>query len=229
MTARLRRDLAITAGALLLLLAWDWSGADLAAARLFGGPQGFTWRDTWWAARLLHDGGRLAAWGVLALLMVSALRTPQDARPGRAERWGWIGVMLTCVLLVPALKHVSATSCPWELAEFGGAARYVSHRAFGVFDGGPGHCFPSGHAVAAFAFFGAYFLWREHQPRRAHLWLAGVCVAGLLFGTAQLARGAHYPSHTLWSAWLCWALCVGAAAAQSARPSHARTPAQDPR
>ena len=62
MTPRRRRDLAITAGALLLLLTWDWSGADLAAARLFGGPQGFTWHDTWWAARLLHDGDRLAAW-----------------------------------------------------------------------------------------------------------------------------------------------------------------------
>jgi membrane-associated PAP2 superfamily phosphatase len=218
----LRRDLVVSAVALVLLLAWDLSGADLAVARLFANAQGFTWRDAWWAATLLHDGGRIGAWVVLAALIVGTLRTPKGAQPGRGERWFWIGVMLGCVLLVPALKRVSSTSCPWELAEFGGVARHVSHWAFGVRDGGPGHCFPSGHAVAAFGFFGTWFLWRDHDRGRARRWLAGVCAVGLLFGTAQLARGAHYPSHTLWSAWLCWVLCVAAAAAQSAR----RIPAQ---
>lgn len=37
-------------------------------------------------------------------------------------------------------------------------------------------------------------------------------VVGTLFGWAQMARGAHYPSHTLWSAWLCWLVCVLGAA-----------------
>ena len=89
-------------------------------------------------------------------------------------------------------------------------ARYVSHWQLGVPDGGAGHCFPSGHAVTAFAFLGLYFLWRGHNLPRARAWLATVAVVGRLFGAAQLARGAHYPSHTLWSAWLCWALCVAA-------------------
>ena len=31
-------------------------------------------------------------------------------------------------------------------------------------------------------------------------------MAGLLFGGAQTLRGAHYPSHSLWTAWLCWTL-----------------------
>ena len=128
--------------------------------------------------------------------------------PSRGERWRWIGVMLLCVVAVPAIKRFSATSCPWDLAEFGGVARYVSHWRLGLADGGGGHCFPSGHAVAAFAFFGLYFLWRDHDAQRARAWLAAVVVVGLLFGTAQLARGAHYPSHTLWSAWLCWTLCT---------------------
>ena len=35
---------------------------------------------------------------------------------------------------------------------------------------------------------------------------------GLLFGWARLARGAHFPSHTMWSAWLCWT--IGALAAK---------------
>ncbi len=205
-----RRDGVITACALLALLAWDFSGLDLVVARWFGDAQGFAWRDTWWAGSLLHGGGRMAAWVLLAVLVVSNWRTARDALPSRVERWRWLVVMMLSVLLVPAVKRISNTSCPWDLAEFGGVARYVSHWQFGVLDGGAGHCFPSGHAVAAFGFFGLYFLWRRHRPGVARLWLGVVLTAGLLFGGAQLARGAHYPSHTMWSAWLCWAVCVAA-------------------
>ena len=87
---------------------------------------------------------------------------------------------------------------------------HVSHWAWGVFDGGAGHCFPSGHAAGAFCFLSGYFLLRAHRPRLARVWLAGTLLAGVLFGLAQTLRGAHYPSHTLWSAWLCAALCVAA-------------------
>jgi len=146
-------------------------------------------------------------------MVLATLRAPRQgaAAPSRAERWHWIAVMLACVVAVPALKRFSATSCPWDLAEFGGVAAYVSHWRFGLPDGGPGHCFPSGHAVAAFAFFGLHFMWREHDPHQARTWLALVVAAGLVFGAAQLLRGAHYPSHTLWTAWLCWAIHVAAA------------------
>ena len=225
--SQLRRDLIVTLAALAALLAWDFSGGDLATARLFGNAQGFAAREAWWASRLLHDGGRLAAWLLLAVLVAGTLRVPKSGAttdPSRAERWSWISVIGLCVLAVPTLKRFSNTSCPWDLAEFGGVARYVSHWTLGVTDGGGGHCFPSGHAVAAFAFFGLYFLWRGHDLRRARLWLAAVLFFGLLFGGAQLARGAHYPSHTLWSAWLCWTLSVLAAPFISGRTMRAEPP-----
>jgi membrane-associated PAP2 superfamily phosphatase len=202
-----RFDLLVTWLALACLLAWDASGWDLALSHWYGTAAGFPWRDAWLTRSLLHDGGRLFAWGALGLLAVDACH-PLLPGPKRIERWHWIGVMLASALLVPSIKLVTTTSCPWELAEFGGVASYVSHWQIGVSDGGPGHCFPSGHAVAAFAFFGLYFLWREHRPRLARCFLAIVLLAGSLFGWAQLARGAHYFSHTLWSAWLCWTLCV---------------------
>jgi membrane-associated PAP2 superfamily phosphatase len=219
-TSPLARDLTLTLGCLALLLAWDSTGWDLAAARFFGNSRGFGLRDTWWASALLHDGGRALAWGLLGLLAVAAWRAPAQGTaglPGRAERWRWWGVMLVCAVAVPLLKRVSLTSCPWELAEFGGVAHYVSHWRWGFGDGGPGHCFPSGHAVAAFAFFGQYFLWRGHDAGRARWWLAGVLAAGALFGTAQMVRGAHYPSHTLWTAFSCWLICVAAAHFQALR------------
>ena len=205
-----RRDLLITVVALVALGIWDASGLDLPAARLFGSAQGFGLRDNWWTARLLHEGGRAAAWVTMGMVVLSLWRTPTLAQPSRAARAAWIVVMLLCIVAVPAIKRFSPTSCPWDLAEFGGVATHVSHWRLGVADGGPGRCFPSGHAVAAFGSFGMYFLWRAHSVVRARAWLGAVLVAGAVFGLAQLARGAHYPSHTLWSAWLCWALCVGA-------------------
>ena len=206
-----KRDAIVTLAALAALLLWDLSGLDMPAARLFGDLHGFAWTNSFLLSRVMHDGGRLLAWTLLAALLIAALRPAMTGQaPSRAARWRWIGVILLCVLAVPAIKRLSATSCPWDLIEFGGVAQHLSHWRWGVPDGGGGHCFPSGHAVAAFGFFGLYFLWRDINPRRARLWLLAVLLTGTLYGVAQLARGAHFPSHTLWSAWLCWALCAGA-------------------
>lgn len=226
---RARRDLVVTLAALAAIVLWDLGGLDLPLARAFADTSGFAARHAWWSRTLLHDGGRWLAGVALAGMALHALQ-PRRGRHTPAARGYWLAVIVAAMLLVPALKRASLTSCPWDLAEFGGRARHVPHWWLGVADGGPGHCFPSGHAVAAFAFFGAYFLWREHDPRVARAWLAAVLVAGLLFGTAQAARGAHFASHTLWSAWLCWTLCVLAARWQPrpATPLEARgaAPAQ---
>lgn len=201
------RDLWIAAIGLVVLLAWEASGLDRWAAQLYGNAGGFALRDDWLASRVLHDGGRLLGWIVLAaMLLDSAWLTITG--PSRAERLRAIAATLLCLLTVPLLKRASHTSCPWDLLEFGGRARYVPHSTLGAFDGGPGRCFPSGHAVAAFAFLSGYFLFRSTRPALAHAWLAAVLVAGFAYGWGQLARGAHYPSHTMWSAWVCWCACA---------------------
>ncbi len=210
----LAADLRVAALALALLLVWDASGLDLSAMRLFGDAHGFAWREHWLMRAVLHDGGRGLAWVVLALLAVN-LRWPLIQGLGPRERAWWLLATLACALAVPALKHFSQTSCPWELAEFGGQARYVSHWRLGVADGGSGHCFPSGHATSAFALLSGWFALRARRPALARAWLGTVLVLGLLYGGAQMARGAHYPSHTLWSGWLCWMLCLLAAPGQA--------------
>ena len=202
-----RRDWAITAAALALLLAWDFAALDLPAARAFGSGQGFALRHHWLTQRVLHDGGRWVGFMALAAILINLWR-PWWPGPSKRERWWCLGITFVCLLAVPAIKQISLSSCPWDLQEFGGVARYVSHWQWGVADGGKGHCFPSGHAIAAFAFFSGWFMLRGHHPTAARWWLGGVLVLGALFGLAQLARGAHYPSHTLWSAWLCWVICV---------------------
>ena len=51
---------------------------------------------------------------------------------------------------------------------------------------------------------GGYFALRERCPAAARTWLAAALGAGLLLGLAQQMRGAHFMSHTLWTAWICW-------------------------
>ncbi|MBK7062087.1 MAG: phosphatase PAP2 family protein [Rubrivivax sp.] len=201
-------NLHLTLAGLVLLLLWDLAGLDLSAMHLVADHSGFAWRDQVLTRVVLHEGGRELGWAALAALVVNVWR-PLWAGPSRAERLRWLAVTVLCVLVVPTLKQFSLSSCPWDLAEFGGVARYVPHwqSIWGhVADGGPGRCFPSGHAAAAFAFIGGWFVLRPYQPRAARLWLMGVLVCGVLFGVGQFLRGAHYPSHTLWTAWLCWAL-----------------------
>ncbi len=215
------RDVAITLVALLLLLAWDASGLDLRIVAWFGTPAGFAWREHWFTATLLHNGGRWLSGAALAGVVLVAVH-PFGAARGlpRGVRLWWLATTVVCLLLIPSIKSASHISCPWDLAQFGGAARYLSHGSWAAWsapgDGGPGRCFPSGHASGAFAFLAGWFALRGHAARAARAWLAAVLALGLLFGAAQLARGAHYPSHTLWTAWICWA--VSAAAWQAARP-----------
>lgn len=204
-----RRDLVVLLAALALVAAWDVSGLDFALSQLFAGEGGFRLRDDWLASRVLHDGGRWLAALVLFVLAIDTWR-PLLAGPSRRTRAAWLAVTVLLMTAVPALKRVSDTSCPWDVAGLGGRVPYVPHWLSGVVDGGPGHCFPSGHAVAAFAFLGLYFLWRCHRPRLAGGLLLGVLGAGTLYGAAQLVRGAHFLSHTLWSAWLCGAGALAA-------------------
>ena len=203
-----RRDLAWLAAALAALATWEASGLDLTLSAAWGDALGFAARHAFWSERLLHEGGRWLAWFALGALVLQAWCGERGDTLSRARRLGWLVPVLIALVLVPTLKRFSATSCPWDLARYGGSVRYVPHWLLGVADGGPGHCFPSGHAVAAFAFLPFVWRWRSTHPWRARIVLVAVLVAGALFGFAQLARGAHFASHTLWTAWLCWAVAV---------------------
>jgi membrane-associated PAP2 superfamily phosphatase len=215
---RAREPLAC-ATALLLLLLWDASGVDLPLVRLFGGPDGFAWRHRLLTALVLHEGGRLCSAALLTLTLVAAARPFGPWRElARTERLWWVAVTVGCLLAVAALKRHSPTSCPWSLQEFGGHAVYLSHWGWRP-DGGPGHCFPSGHASGAFAFLAIGVVLRAREPCLARAWTIGLVTLGALFGLAQTMRGAHYPSHSFYTAWLCWALTLAShRALRSGRP-----------
>jgi membrane-associated PAP2 superfamily phosphatase len=198
-----------TIAALGLLLAFDGSGLDLLLARPWANAHGFPLRDNWLLSSVLHDGARRLAW-LPALWLIIGVWKPTGVlrRLGQPQRVQWAGTTLLALLAIAVLKHVSRSSCPWDLAEFGGHAGWVSHWAFGILDGGPGRCFPAGHASAAFAFISGYFVLRDVSPVQARGWLIGALLMGLVLGAAQQLRGAHFMSHTLWTAWLCWAIAL---------------------
>ncbi|MDM0030865.1 phosphatase PAP2 family protein [Variovorax sp. J22P271] len=199
------RLLALTLVALGLLLLWDASGLDLVLARMAGTPTGFPWRDDWFLNKVMHEAAKTFSW-LLVIGLFAAIRWPLGLlrRLRQGERVQLAATALASVVFISLLKFSSQTSCPWDLQAFGGAAQHVSHWAWGVRDGGSGHCFPAGHASAAFAYLGGYFVFRRASPGVARVWLAGVLVAGLALGLSQQWRGAHFMSHTLWTAWLCW-------------------------
>jgi membrane-associated PAP2 superfamily phosphatase len=193
---------------LALPLLWDASGGDLALAQRMGSQAGFALRNNWWLQHVLHDGARQLAWllGCLLCLAVAWPVGPLRRLPfARRLQLAVSGLLATAV--VALLKSGSHTSCPWDLAAFGGVARYQSHWSGWLHsDGGAGRCFPAGHASAGFAFVAGWFALRRDLPRLAAVWLVVALVAGLVLGWAQQLRGAHFMSHTLWTAWICAAV-----------------------
>ena len=191
------------------VLLWDASGGDMALAAWAGDGHGFALRDHWLLDAVLHDGARKLVW-LLELALCLGVWWPWGPlrRIGLGQRLQLAVTGLLAASAVSVVKSFSLTSCPWDLQEFGGLARHLSHWQVRP-DGGPGRCFPAGHASAGFGFLGGYFAFREGAPVVARLWLAGALAAGLVLGLAQQWRGAHFMSHTLWSGWLCWVVALG--------------------
>jgi membrane-associated PAP2 superfamily phosphatase len=198
----------LTLGLVLVVLGWDAAGMDLPFARLAGSMKGFPWRENWLLSTVLHEGARRLSW-LLALGLCLGVWWPVgilQQLPQR-RRLQLATTTLVAALAVSLLKVGSHTSCPWELSDFGGIAHYASHWTLRP-DGGTGRCFPAGHAASGFSFLGGYFAFRPIDRRIARRWLVAAVAGGLVLGLAQQWRGAHFMSHTLWTAAICWCVAL---------------------
>jgi membrane-associated PAP2 superfamily phosphatase len=192
-----------TLALLFLVLEYD-TRLDDSVTRLFYSPSlhGFPLRDSVWLEWLNH---RLAKYAVAACglwLLASGLYRRDSRRTFTA------GMMMLGAAAVSALKARSAHSCPWDVAAYGGNAEHFPTLATIPLNAGPGHCFPGGHASAGFALVALYFYWQPAHPARARMALWGGVLAGMLMGLGQIARGAHFLSHNLWSGWVVWVVWV---------------------
>src|SRR5690606_4606321 len=96
---------------------------------------------------------------------------------------------------------------------------------------GSGRCFPSGHASVAFMWIAAVYASRRWLPQYTKQLIAIVLMPALVAGGVQIARSAHFLSHILFSAALCWSIAWtadvlwGIRLRSSIPPAHAFPPA----
>ncbi len=187
---------------------FEFSNIDLALSDRFYDFTNSRWflHDAWWTEQLIHSGGRklilvialaaLTAWGLSFRL--SALR------PWRRAALYFVLSIGIGTGLVALGKATTNRHCPWDYDRYGGSVPYVR-----LFEQNPpgcsrGNCFPAGHASGGFAMMSGYFIFYKRNRRLA----IGILVLGLalgsLFGFAQVARGAHFVSHNIWTAAICW-------------------------
>lgn len=225
--AWLRRHLALLIiSAITLVLVFETTHLDmLLATPLFDPASGdFPLRRHWLLNAVMHDQVKLVATAcAIVMLGVCAL--------GMRGRITWLPPRSACLaaigmLLIPAatsaLKHLTNRHCPWDVIEFGGFAPYIGLLELPSATIARGTCFPAGHASVGFL----WLIWgaalRATNVRAARIAAALAAAFGLTLGVGQMLRGAHFLSHTLWSLWLAWAICIALAALL---PTETRGPA----
>jgi membrane-associated PAP2 superfamily phosphatase len=202
--------LALTAAVLLAL--FELTDIDRQLTQVFYDPaaRAFPLRQHWFFDAVLHRGAKQASY----LLVVACLwlcwrgwRGELSWLPPRNALLAALG-MLLIPLTTTLLKHATNRYCPWDIVDFGGFAPY-SGLLHALPPGlRPGQCFPAGHSSAGFLWLVWALALRPAGPLPARAGLAAGVVAGLVLGLARMAQGAHFLSHTVWTLWLAWVLCL---------------------
>lgn len=182
---------------------WD---LDFQLSDRFYDPVTHAWplRGTFLLDSVLYRGTTrvLVAAGIVAL---GALALPVR----RPHPW-WrreVAFVLASVLAgsaaVTLAKRLVNRACPWSYRRYGGTVPDVPTGPLFSLEG-HAPCAPAGHASGSYALMSLYFVFRRRSMRLAVLALAFGLTAGSVVGLAQVARGAHFLSHNLWTAAICW-------------------------
>ncbi len=169
----------------------------------------FFWRDTWWAKRLLHSGGKIFVGGIWLCLLFLWIYQMLRGNSTKLRSWrvALVFLMISMALgpiTLAGIKLLVNRPYPEHIKRYGGSLEY--NRLFQSPPPTGKHYkgFPAGHASAGYGLLGLYFVLRETRPRLGGWGLIFGLGLGSLFGFAQHVRGMHYFSHNLWSAAICW-------------------------
>jgi membrane-associated PAP2 superfamily phosphatase len=206
----------LAAAALALIGIFALGDLDREIARRFfdAARREFPLANDWWLKTVLHDAIRTAsALAALAVLVVAAvawhLPRLERAHSVRHELAFTAAAALLSAAAVVTLKHFSAHACPWDLADFGGTVPYrgllSGAEALPSIEG----CLPAAHPLVGYAWLCVGFALYPGAPRVALISMGAALLAGTAAGAVQVMRGAHFPSHVLWTAWTVWAFDVG--------------------
>lgn len=171
--------------------------------------QGWPGRSWPWADLLYHHGEQ---WSVVVGSLGALAFSLSFAAP-RFRAWRGPGLYLGLLLLLgPGLlvnglaKALAGRPRPSDCLDLGGLWSFARPFHFGT--PGQGVSFLSGHAAAAWYFFG--FFWVLRGPRR-WIGLLATLIYGALMAWARVSQGAHWVSDTV----LCGAAIFTLAAALS--------------
>lgn len=194
---------------LLFFLLTYGAGFDFTLASFLFELEGNTWllQHHWLTETLLHSYVRTLNEILLVSLLLYWLWRHLHLKE-RSQQHSALGILLLSLLLsyatVALIKRLVPMECPWDLLQFGG------HSAFwGLFDQRPeslqnNQCFPAGHSSIGFAWLALFYYWRELKPKQARLGIYIGLGLGLTLGFVQQLRGAHFVSHDIATAAICW-------------------------
>ena len=227
--ASLRQHLLFAIAGLFALLCFDISGLDRPIAewmlRITGGTTaigqanyGFPLRGVAWFELLFHKGLKNSLWLWVLLILINTLNLKQTwAQKLRfnvpAPAWRvMLGLILLIPLFVSLLKSQSLPYCPWDVTGLGGTQPQYEwfDRLLGLLQSETknGRCWPAGHASGGFALLASYAVFRVVKPLWAKPALYAALAFGIVMGLAQQFKGAHFMSHTLWTAWFAWVIAI---------------------
>lgn len=208
----LNRQYLFTATALAAVLClFEFTNLDLAVQDILYLDQSGRWlidgNERLWRF-LLYDGikGALILLGVVLLTGILASIFFAPVRALRSRMLLLLLALAFVPFIIAGLKSYTNVYCPSQLQRYGGDKPYV--KVFEAYPSGfsqkaKGRCFPAGHASGGFALMALYFVARNKRAKRLGLF-AGLS-AGWAMGLYQMAKGAHFLSHTvvtMLGAWL---------------------------
>lgn len=188
-------------------------GLDFSLASALYQMQGDSWalQHHWLTETLLHRHVRTLN-EIVVLTLLGCWLWRHFALKDRSKKQQALGILLLSLLLsfaaVAVLKRLLPMECPWDLQQFGGSSAF-----WGLFATRPDsvpatQCFPAGHASIGFAWLALYYYWYEVTPQKAWQGLLIGASAGLLLGFVQQLRGAHFISHDIATAAICWLIAT---------------------
>lgn len=198
--------------ALLVFTVSEFTGVDRWVSDRFYEPatRQFPLRYDWFMETVLHHWAKY----VLVLVAFSGLAgyflsfTLEALQPARREMLFVFLAILFGSLTIGILKAVTNKHCPYDMEIYGGFAPYSGLLDLTPPDMQRGRCWPGGHASGGFGLMSFYLLWYRTRPRLAQAALAVGFAYGFVLGFGRVAQGAHFVSHNLWSAVICWLVAL---------------------